>query len=168
MKKVIALFVLAAGLIACTNTFAQSKIGHINFEELITMMPEKDSAEIALQNYGKEIQETVEIMSVEYNNKRNDLEQNFNTLSELIRETKMKELQDLERRVQEFQSNAQQNYQRKQMELFQPLYEKAGKAVKEIAKENGFTYVFYDNALLYFADDSQDLMPLAKTKLGIK
>ncbi len=59
--------------------------------------------------------------------------------------------------------------QRKQAEVMQPIIEKAQNAIKEVAKANGFTYV-YDIAsgvLLYFSDDSEDILPLVKQKLGI-
>ena len=77
----------------------------------------------------------------------------------------------MQRRIQEFQTNAQQQLQDKQVELFQPIYGKVDKAVKEVGKENGFVYIFdvSKGALLYFDDTkSTNVMPLAKAKLGLK
>lgn len=169
MKRVLFIALFVGAILVSSNVAAQNlKIGHINFEELVSLMPEKDSADLALQKYGREIQETIEIMQVEYNNKLNDYQQNINKLTELMRQAKEQELMDLQRRLQEFQYAAQQNYQKKQMELFQPVTEKAEKAIKDVAKENNFTYIIYNNALLYHADNSNDILPLVKTKLNLK
>jgi len=170
MKKVMFLFVVVMALLVSTNSIAQEKVkfGHLNFEELVSAMPEKDSADLNLQQYATEIQETMEIMQVEYNNKLNDYQQSINTMTDIIRQTKEQELMDLQRRLQEFQGTAQQDYQRMQMELYQPVSKKAEEAISEVAKENGYTYVFYNNALLYHSADSDDIMGLVKAKLGIK
>jgi outer membrane protein len=78
---------------------------------------------------------------------------------------------DLNRRIQEFQTNAQQQLQDLQLQLFNPIYTKVDNIITEIGKENGFIYVFdiSKGSLLYFdASRSTDIMPLAKAKLGIK
>ena len=77
----------------------------------------------------------------------------------------------MNRRIQEFQNNAQEQLQNKQTELFQPISLKADKAIKDVGKENGFTYVFdlSSGSLIYFDETkSTNVMPLAKAKLGLK
>jgi outer membrane protein len=80
---------------------------------------------------------------------------------------------DIQKRIQDFQTNAQQQLQNKQAELFQPIVGKVDKAIKDVGKENGFLYVFDISAskatLLYFDEaKSINVMPLVKTKLGLK
>ena len=70
-----------------------------------------------------------------------------------------------------FRHNAQTQLQNKQTELFQPIYAKVDKAIKDVGKENGFLYVFdvAKGSLLYFDETkSTNVMPLAKAKLGLK
>jgi outer membrane protein len=77
----------------------------------------------------------------------------------------------MNRRIQEFQNNAQQQLQDKQLELLQPIYTKVDKAIKDVGKENGFMYVFdvAKGSLLYFDETkSTNILALAKAKLGIK
>jgi outer membrane protein len=110
-------------------------------------------------------------MSVELNNKSDAYNKESKNLTDLVKQTKEQELIDLNRKIQEFQSNAQENLQNKQIELFQPIYTKVDKAIKDVGKENGFLYVFdvAKGSLLYFDETkSTNVMPLAKTKLGIK
>ena len=53
----------------------------------------------------------------------------------------------------------------------QPVLQKAEKAIKDVAKENGFTYIFdlARGPIIYFDETmSIDILPLVKAKLGIE
>jgi outer membrane protein len=105
------------------------------------------------------------------NNKTDTYSKESKNLTDIVKKTKEQEIMDMQRRMQEFQTSAQQQLQDKQVELFQPVYAKVDKAVKEVGKENGFVYVFdiAKGALLYFDETkSTNVMPLAKAKLGLK
>jgi outer membrane protein len=157
---------------AGNSAMAQSfKFGHINSEELITAMPEFDSANVKLEAYRKELINYLELMSVELNNKSDSYNKELKNLTDLVKQTKEQELIDLNRKIQEFQTNAQEKLQQKQVELFQPVYAKVDKAIKDVGKENGFLYVFdiSKGSLLYFDETkSTNVMVLAKAKLGLK
>jgi len=151
---------------------AQSfKFGHINSDELIQSMPEFDSATVKLEAYRKELINYLELMSVELNNKSDAYNKEMKNLTDLVKQTKEQELVDLNRKIQQFQTDAQEKLQQKQVELFQPVYAKVDKAIKDVGKENGFLYVFdiSKGSLLYFDDTkSTNVLVLAKAKLGLK
>jgi outer membrane protein len=110
-------------------------------------------------------------MTVELNNKNDAYTKESKNLTDIVKQTKEQELIDLNKRIQNFQQDAQTQLQNKQVELFQPIYTKVDKAIKDVGKENGFLYVFdiAKGALLYFDETkSTNIMPLAKVKLGIK
>lgn len=148
------------------------KFGHINSDELIQALPEFDTANAQLERYRKELVNYLELMSVELNNKSDAYNKESKNLTDLVKQTKEQELIDLNRKIQEFQTNAQQNLQNKNVELFQPIYAKVDKAIKDVGKENGFTYIFtvgQGSSLVFFDETkSTNIMPLAKAKLGIK
>jgi outer membrane protein len=147
------------------------KFGHINSDELIQAMPEFDSATAKLEAYRKELVNALELMTVELNNKNDAYTKESKNLTDIVKQTKEQELIDLNKRIQNFQQDAQTQLQNKQVELFQPIYTKVDKAIKDVGKENGFLYVFdvAKGSLLYFDETkSTNIMPLAKAKLGIK
>jgi outer membrane protein len=162
------IFVTLAG----QNSMAQSyKFGHVNSDELIQALPDFDSANVKLEKFRKELINYLELMSVELNNKNDAYNKESKTLTDLVKKTKEQELVDLNRKIQEFQTNAQQQLQDKQVEFFQPVYAKVDKAVKDVGKENGFLYIFdiAKGALLYFDETkSTNVMPLCRAKLGLK
>ena len=158
--------------LAGQSAIAQSfKFGHINSDELIQSMPEYDSATVKLEKFRKELVNALELMQVEFNNKTDVYQKEAKTLSDVVKQTKEQELMDMQKRIQDFQTNAQTQLQNKQSEVFQPIYTKVDKAIKDVGKENGFFYVFdvAKGALLYFDETkSVNVMPLVKTKLGLK
>ena len=173
MKRFVGIAVLAI-LIAVSGqkAIAQNvKFGHINSDELIQAMPEFDSATVQLENFRKELVNALELMSVELNNKSDSYQKESKNYTDIVKQTKEQELVDMNRRIQEFQTNAQTQLQEKQSSLFQPIYAKVDKAIKDVGKENGFIYVFdvAKGSLLYFDEaKSTNIMALAKAKLGLK
>ena len=147
------------------------KFGHINSDELIQSMPEYDSATVKLEKFRKELVNALDLMSVEFNTKNEAYQKESKNLSDIVKQTKEQELMDMQKRIQDFQTNAQQQLQNKQTEVFQPIYAKVDKAIKDVGKENGFLYVFdvAKGALLYFDEaKSTNVLALVKTKLGLK
>lgn len=171
MKKLIifsaiALFLVNAGSFAQTTTY---KLGHINVQEVLASMPESDSAQAKLQRESKALEDQLQAMQTELNSKYQRYLTSRDSLTELIKQTKEAEIQDLQDRIQKFQTNAQQTLQKRRAELLQPIYERAENAIKEVSKENNFTYVFdlSVGAVVYYAENSEDISPLVKKKLGI-
>jgi len=157
-----------AGQSAIAQNF---KFGHINSDELIQSMPEYDSATVKLEKFRKELVNALELMQVELNTKSEAYQKESKNLSDIVKQTKEQELMDMQKRIQDFQTNAQTQLQNKQTEVFQPIYTKVDKAIKDVGKENGFFYVFdvAKGALLYFDETkSINIMALVKTKLGLK
>lgn len=154
------------------NANAQNvKFGHINSDELIQALPEFDTAKVQYEKYQKDLQNALELMQVELNNKNETYQKESKNYTDIVKQTKEQEMIDMNRRIQDFAQNAQTQLQQKQAELFQPIYQKVDKAIKDVGKENGFIYVFdvAKGSLLYFDESkSTNVMNLAKAKLGIK
>jgi outer membrane protein len=169
MKKI---FISLVAVTFSTALFAQSglKLGHVNSQELLQAMPESDSAQVKMEKAAKELQEQLEAMQVEFNNKYQDYISKKDTYSELIKQTKETELQQMNQRIQQFQGTAEQDLQKRRTETFKPVLDKANKAIAEVAKENGFTYIFDLSAgsVIFHAENSTDILPLVKQKLGLK
>ncbi len=172
MKRLIGLVALVAFFTFGQNATAQDfKFGHINSDELFAIMPERDTIISQMEALRTELQNTLEIMQVEYNNKLNDYTNEAENLSDLVRQTKEEELMGLSQRITNFQQNADSQLQNKQMELMQPVIQKAEKAIKDVARENGFTYIFdlSRGPIIYFDEaKSEDILEKVKAKLGIE
>lgn len=174
MKKVFVILLFTGLFLTSGNGFAQGavKLGHINSSALFAAMPESDSAQKTLEREREAMRKTLEELQVELNKKYEDylrLTQD-KTTSQLILSTKEEEMNTLQQRMQNFQQDAEQTLSTRSTELFKPIQEKAIKAVNDVAAENGFTYIFdtAGGAVVYTSPDSQDILALVKTKLGLK
>ncbi len=152
-----------------TNVSAQQKLAHINSNELLEMMPGMDSVQIKVEQYAKELQDTYMTLVTEFQNKSQEFEANQATFSDLIRQSKQRELENLRERIIEFQEMAEQDLMDHENKMLNPIIEKARKAIADVAEEKGYTYVLDSGmgSVLYSAP-SENIMSEVKAKLGIE
>ena len=163
--------VLFVGITASVS--AQTpKFGHIDLQALVQVMPERATAETEFNKFQSDLEEIFGDMQKDLQTKMAEFEQLGDSASEIKRNAKVAEIQDMQQRIQNYQQTAQQQLQQKQAELFKPIFTKAETAIDEVAKEKGLIYVFDasegNNVVLYKSNESTDLLPLVKIKLGIK
>lgn len=175
MKK--SLFTLAACvlliLVGVPASFGQQKIGHIDTGEIMKLMPERDSAAKIYEKFNAEITKNYEEMNVNYNNMVETYNKQRDSLSEFIRNAKETEFRDMSAKIQNFRDVAQQELEKKQNELMAPILAKLKAAIKAVAETNKFTYILDTQGgvgtVVYIPDDeSLNITPLVKAKLGIK
>lgn len=170
MKQILKFFlaILFVGIAYLGFSQTTPKFGYIDSNELLEMMPGKDSIQKVLTDYGKSLESQLQAMYGEYQTKVQDYQANSRTMSDIIRQTKEKELSDLESRIQTFQQQADEDLQNKQVELLEPLIDKAKNAINAVAKENGYTYIFDVGTGAFLVYDKGDnILPKVKAKLGI-
>ncbi len=165
------ILLLTAVLFISGFGYAQSslKIGYINSNKLMSIMPEADSAQAHVKAYAAGLQNQMKAMAQEYQSKVQDYQSNVGTMSDLIRQTKEKEISDLQQRIQTFQASADQDVQKKQQELFQPIITKVKNAIDAVGKENHYTYILdVSQGVVLFYANGDDITPLVKKKLNLK
>lgn len=167
MKKLIAIAVLFFGMVSFTN--AQTKVAHINTQQLISAMPEmkeaKDEFDKLQQSLGADIQASV----TEYRNKLTQYTNEAPGKTDAENDSRKKELAELETRIQEAQAAAQKTAEQKYIDLTKPIQEKALAAIQKVARAQGFAYVLDETpgSGLLLADGT-NLMDSVKKELGIK
>ncbi len=144
------------------------KFGHVNSNDLMQIMPGRDSAQAILQQEVTGLEEQLKSMQSEMEKRYNEYMEKQSGWTELIRNTKQRELQDMGTRIQEFQENAQKTLQQREQDLLKPIIDRAKKAISDVASENGYTYILDSGtAAVLYSQDSDDIMPLVKKKLGL-
>lgn len=161
--KKIALLAVATG---CLTFASAQKIAHVSLDSLVTVMPETKIAKDVAQNYLKALDAEMLTMQTEFEAKYKDFLEKEPTMSEPVKQNKQQDLQQLNKRIEDFRTQASQDYQKKYGELTAPIMEKAKKGIEAVAKEGGFKYVFdtsVGNVLYYEASD--DIFAAVKKKL---
>ena len=150
--------------------FAQQLFGHVNSQEILTAMPEAATAQLALQSELETMQLQGQTMMQEFEAQQKQFQIDQANMNDAIRNTKLKELEDLQSRILVFEQNAEQSIQMKQAELFEPILTKIQNAIDEVAEEKGYSYVFDIVGLqggMVYKNDSYDLTELVKAKLNL-
>ena len=160
MKKILIVAVMALISVAASA----QKFAHVNYGELVQLAPAADSARASLAAAQKEAEETLQSMMDEYQSKYQQYQQKVSTWTAAIKESKEKELMEIQNRIQETQQSISGELQQMQNQLMA----KVQKTVEKLAKSGGYIYVFDVSSLLYFdAGQSKDLTPDARKALSI-
>jgi outer membrane protein len=170
MKNLFKVALVAIAMLLVGNfAQAQSKVGYINFGEVVRAMPEFKTMQTQLDAYQKQFADQFTVMSNEYQAKGADFQKGAAGMTDAVRAAKQTELQDLQKRIQDYQTDAQQKIEAKSNELSKPLVDKARAALTEVAKEKGYTYVLDSGTTnLLVSPEADDLAVAVKTKLGLK
>lgn len=173
MKTLLNRLLLVAFLAGAFTLNAQNhtKVGHVNVDELIMSMPETRAAQTELEKFAKSLEEDLMAMQSELEGKINNFRAKEKEMTDLTRETKYKEIQELDQRIQEYRTRAQEALQQKEVELLTPVLDKAQQAIVEVGKAGGYAYVLdssQSKGVVIYLDGGHDLMKDVKTKLGIQ
>ncbi len=171
MKNLFKLVIVITAVVmssSAMNAQNAQKIAHIDLDSLISIMPESKVAQQAVQDYSKQLEQQVVAMQTELQTKYEDYQAHSKDWAEVVRASKEKELNDLNQRIQDFQTQAQSDYQKKSAELSKPVYDKAKVAIDDVAKANAYKYVLdTSSGLVIYHEPSDDIIGLVIKKLGI-
>ncbi len=162
---------LVAGCLFFVGSIAQAqqKFAHINSAELIQAMPELANVDKQLETYKGTLDADGKTMYTEYQGKVTDFQSKEKTMSEALKTAKVKEIEDLQKRIQEFQQKASEDFEKKRNELMDPILKKAETAMKAVAKEKGYAYVFdLSQPGIVYSDGGTNILAEVKAKLGLK
>lgn len=151
---------------------ATQKIGYADWEYIFTQMPEAKQIDAELKTHGAQLESSLTA-------KRQELEAKYKaytampaTTSDVIKADKERELNALNENIQKFQQDAQASFAKKQTDLMQPVFVKVGKAIEDVAKENGYSFIINPQLgagsdILLYSDDKYDISDLVLKKMGI-
>jgi len=136
-------------------------------------MTEVKQANSSMEALQKQLQKKGQQMVQAYQTKLQDLQkkEQAGELSPKQIEDEAAKLKAEEEKIGKFQQDMDSQIREKQNTLLQPIFDRVNAAIKDVAKENGYNYVFDRNAAqgstILYADETQDVTALVKTKLGL-
>ncbi len=150
MKKVLFVCVaVVASLLFTNHTNAQTKIGTFDEESVLGLMPDIDKVSAALQSYAKDsLQVDYEYSVNEFNRRDSLYRKDSATMPARAREQATKELNQLKYKLVNWQQFQQESVRAKQDELLVPYKQKIYASLEKIIREQKYTHVFRNDALL--------------------
>jgi outer membrane protein len=166
MKKQLKTLVIAAFIfvVGSQTIQAQSKVAHVDVNELMTKMPAMLEAQKQLEKLSGTYDTEYKTMVDEYQGKLKKYEQEATTVTDAVNETRSKEVQDMQKRIVDYRDNAQKELQQKEADIVKPIMEKVKASIQKVGKAKGFQYVLNSEGLLL--TDGPNLTVDVKKDLG--
>jgi outer membrane protein len=165
MKQIKTLLIAAILIIGASQTIhAQAKTAHVNVSEIMSKLPAMLDAQKQLEKLSATYDADYKKMAEEFQTKLKKYDTESATVTEAINAERQKEVQDMQKRIQDFGQNAQKELQQKQEDITKPIYEKVRTSIQKVGKAKGFQYVL-DGATLLLAE-GPDLTADVKKDLG--
>lgn len=166
---------LTSLLIAVTlGAFAQTaqKIGYADWEYIFSQMPEFKQIEAEMKTHTTQLENQFKAKNQEFEAKYKAYQSMPATTSDIIKADKERELQTMQESIQKFQQDAQASMTKKNNDLMQPVFTKVGKAIEDVAKENGYTFIINPQLgpgsdILLYSDEKYDVSDLVLKKMGV-
>ncbi len=141
---------------------SQSKIGHINSEQIMQTLPEAQDAQKSLDAMVAQWEGELQKMQADWKKKFDEYDKKKLILTDQARADAEKELRDLEQSITDYRNRKfGQNGElfQKQNEVMKPVQNKMFKVLEDLAKEDGYDYIFDKSGeiLLLYANDKNDL-----------
>lgn len=167
MKNFITIGLITLVLGFSNNTNAQIKVGYISADEIIVLMPEAAKVDTQLNQYQQALYQAAQDQQTSFNDAVAKFYKDSATMNPSLKEVKRTELQKQVSELSGAEQRIQQQFEQERQRLSLPIQKKLQTAIQDVAKENGYTYVFPKEALLV-APPGDDIAPLVKKKLAIK
>jgi outer membrane protein len=171
MKKLLKVALVAVGMLLFAGNFAQAqaKIGYINTNQLMDLLPEMKTLRTQMEAYQKSFSDVLAGMNTEYQTKGQKYQASQATMTDAARTAAQSELQDIQQRMTTYHDNAQKQIEAKSNELLKPLTDKVRAAITAVAGEKGYAYVLDSSQIeLIVSPPGDDLLVPVKAKLGLQ
>jgi outer membrane protein len=162
---------IAVAMMLFTLAAQAQKFGHINVGNLLEQIKEVKTADTMMLKMRDQLsvkgQEMMKKAEADYQKYITDA--NSGTLTPIETQKREADLQKQQSDIEAYRTEIGQQLEQKRQELLKPILDRVEKAIKDVGKENNFTFIFdvSTGAMLYTLE-ANDVTPLVKAKMGLK
>lgn len=174
MKKLLTtLFISCFSIVAFSQVAAPvQKIGYADWDYIFSQLPDYKRIDNELKTHGTQLENQLKAKYQDYDTKLKAYQASAATMVDAVKRDKELELTQIQENIQKFQQDAQTSLQNKQNTLMEPVFSKVGKAIEEVAKENGYSFIINPQLLgggdiLLYSDEKYDISDIVLKKMGI-
>lgn len=152
----------------CTVALQAQKFGYVNSQALMAELPKVKQADSDMEAYQKQLQKKGQDMVTAFQTKVADFQKRVEAglVTPVQQAEEEKKLEEERQKILAYEQEMMQQLQTKRDALLKPIMDEFNAAVKAVATEGSYTYIFDQGILLYF-DAALDVAPLVKKKLGL-
>jgi len=172
MKKLF-LIVLGLLLVLSSATLAQLKIGYVDSETIMKKLPDAQDVQRKLDDLVKSWRTELLKMQSDLKNKQADFEKKKLIMSDKTKKEKSDEINKLSRSIDLFRNKkfgVRGELFQKQNTLMKPIQNKVFTAIKDVAEEEDFDFIFdrTSDVTMLYAKEKYDITSLVLEKLKLE
>lgn len=168
MKKMKKTFLILGILLSFSVLATAQKTAYVHRDSVLRMMPEMKQAQQEINSFLQQAQQQISEMQTEYNQKVQEFNNSKDTLSDFIKQSKLQDINDLQKKIQQFQANAQTEYMNKQKTLILPIQKKFDEALEKVRKKGGYDVVInIDPNIILYVNEKYVITGKVIKELGI-
>ncbi|MDE7441929.1 MAG: OmpH family outer membrane protein [Muribaculaceae bacterium] len=164
IKKILLAVALAIPMLVSAQTL---KVGVVDTNTIMQAMPDTKTAETKLADTSKKYEDEFAKLQQEMARLYEEFQKMPESEPQAIKERKMRELSEMQQKIETFNQSASQDLQRMQQELMQPIVAKIKNAIESVGQENGFSLIQETTTVIYFGAPVEDITAKVKAKLGV-
>lgn len=161
------LFAVALCFVSVLPAVGQGRFGHVDAQEILLALPERATAQATIESQATQYEEELKRMQGEMQTKYAEYQQKAATWPDAIRTQKERELQGMDAGLQEFAATVQEELQKLEQSLLEPMIQRVQTAIDEVGKEQKFTYIFDSSTGATLYNGGEDVAPMVRAKLGM-
>lgn len=173
MRKLVllAVFGIVAFASHAQTATTATKVGYADVDYIFSQMPESKQIDTDLKSLQTQLKNQIDAKYQDYQKKLTDYQANINTMIDAVRANTERELVQMQQNIEKLQQDAQTAVQNKQTQLMEPVFKKVGKAIEDVAKENGYSFILSQQIggldVILYGDEKMDVSDTVLKKLGI-
>ena len=164
MKQIKTFLIATIALLGFQTINAQAKTAHVDVNDIMSKMPAVLDAQSQLKKLSDTYTAAYKTMVDEYQSKIKKYDGEASTVTDAVNQTRQTEMQDMAKRISDYQETAQKDLQKKEADLMKPITEKVKASIQKVGKAKGYQYVL--NAADLLLSDGPDLTADVKKDLG--
>jgi len=154
-------------LFICVSSFAQSKVGTIDIDFVLSKMPQLKEVQKEVELYGGQLDKDLTAKITAYEALVKTYQDNEANYTLIQKKEKQDEIVETEQDITKFQQNGAKLIGLKREDFLRPLYTKIGESVEKIAAQEGFTQILQINETVVYLDKELDITLKVIKDLGI-
>ena len=171
MRKLVLFAMLGLITVVSHAQTASTKVGYADVDYIFSQMPESKQIDADLKSLQSQLKNQIDTKYQDFQKKLADYQANLNTMIDAVRANTERELQQMQQNIEKLQQDAQTTVQTKNTQLMEPVFKKVGKAIEDVAKENGYTFILSQQIggldVILYGDEKMDISDLVLKKLGV-
>jgi outer membrane protein len=170
MRKLVLLAVF--GLITfASQAQTATKVGYADPDYILSQMPEAKQIDAELKSMEAQLKGQIDAKIKKFQTELADYQKNGAAMIDAVRQNTERELTQQQQNIEKLQQDAQTTIQNKSNQILTPVYEKIGKAIEAVAKENGYSLILGEKIsqfdVILYGDDKLDISDLVLKHMGV-